>query len=80
MPQPVNSKLLEERRIGIYHRLIKLKHTSSSILPGETICKLRRSLPTFFSHGFPQVLIHSDPSKTNILIHEKTLEFINIVD
>ena len=81
MPQPVDSKLLEEHRAAISRRLTKLKRTSPSILPDQDIInKLEQILPILFSHGYPQVLTHNDLSSTNILVDQETLEITCIVD
>lgn len=81
MPQPVDSKLLEEHRAAISRRLTKLKRTSPSILPDQDIInKLEQILPILFSHGYPQVLTHNDLSSTNILVDQETLEITGIVD
>jgi hypothetical protein len=50
------------------------------IIDGQTASKLEDGLPILFSQRCPQTLTHNDLPKTNILVHEDTLDIIGIVD
>lgn len=64
----------------VYHRLLKLKNSSPSILSLATILELIDSVPILFKRTYPRILTHNDLSQTNVLVNEKTFEITGIVD
>ncbi|RHZ46582.1 phosphotransferase family protein, partial [Aspergillus thermomutatus] len=79
-PQPVDPEVQADCQDRVYHRLMKIKNSSPSILPCTTIIELERSLPILFRQTYPQVLTHNDLSQTNILINKETFEITGVVD
>ncbi|KAE8146851.1 hypothetical protein BDV25DRAFT_132590 [Aspergillus avenaceus] len=79
-PQPVDPEAQAACRERVHRQLMKIKTSTSSILPCTTIIELERSLPILFDQTYPQVLTHNDLSQTNILINAETFEITGVVD
>ncbi|KAJ5459437.1 hypothetical protein N7530_011381 [Penicillium desertorum] len=79
-PQPMEHQTRVECQAEISHRLAVLKASPSAAVPISIISELETVLPLLFACEYPQVLMHGDFSKTNILVNPDTYEITGIVD